>query len=63
MLDSHTSGPPLAEEQMMDWDQFCVVRSLVSDKCREYFRYFSRFIYIIFFDLLLALTGDQGVTI
>ena len=42
MLDSHTSGPPLAEEQMMDWDQFCVVRSLVSDKCREYFRYFSQ---------------------
>ena len=39
VLDSHTSGPPLAEEQMMDWDQFCVVRSLVSDKCREYFRY------------------------
>ena len=38
VLDSHTSGPPLAEEQMMDWDQFCVVRSLVSDKCREYFR-------------------------
>ena len=38
VLDSHTSGPPVGEEQMMDWDQFCVVRSLVSDKCREYFR-------------------------
>lgn len=35
VLDSHTSGPALAEEQMMDWDQF-VVRSLVTDKCREY---------------------------
>ena len=41
VLDSHTSGPALAEEQMMDWDQFCVVRSLVTDKCREYFRYNS----------------------
>ena len=38
VLDSHTSGPPLADEQMMDWDQFCVVRNLVSDKCAQYFK-------------------------
>ena len=38
VLDSHTSGPPLGEEQMMDWDQFCVVRKIVSEKCREYFK-------------------------
>ena len=46
VLDSHTSGPPLAPgsqassepEQMMDWDQFCVVRSLVTSKCREHFK-------------------------
>ena len=38
ILDSHTSGAPVGEDQMMDWDQYCVVRSLVSDKCREYFK-------------------------
>ena len=38
VLDSHTSGPALAEEQMMDWDQFCVVRNIVSQKCKEYFK-------------------------
>ena len=38
VLDSHTSGPPLGEEQMMDWNQFCVVRKIVSQKCREYFK-------------------------
>ena len=38
VLDSHTSGPPLGEEQMMDWNQFCVVRKIVSEKCREYFK-------------------------
>ena len=39
VLDTHTSGPPLGEEQMMDWDQFCVVRDLVSPKCKEYFKH------------------------
>jgi len=39
VLDTHTSGPPLGEEQMMDWNQFCVVRELVSKKCREYFKH------------------------
>jgi len=38
ILDSHTSGAQVGEDQMMDWDQYCVVRSLVSDKCREYFK-------------------------
>lgn len=39
VLDTHTSGPPLGEEQMMDWEQFCVVRKLVSPKCKEYFKH------------------------
>jgi len=39
VLDTHTSGPPLGEEQMMDWDQFCLVRGLVSPKCKEYFKH------------------------
>lgn len=39
VLDTHTSGPPLGEEQMMNWDQFCLVRSLVSSKCKEYFKH------------------------
>ena len=38
VLDSHTSGPPQGEEQMMDWNQFSVVRRIVSEKCREYFK-------------------------
>jgi len=36
VLDTHTSGEPVGEDQMMDWDQFCRVRELVSAKCREY---------------------------
>lgn len=39
VLDTHTSGPPLGEEQMMDWNQFCLVRNLVSPKCKEYFKH------------------------
>jgi len=38
VLDSHTSGPPLQEEQMMDFAQFQIVRTKVSDKCRGYFK-------------------------
>jgi len=39
VLDTHTSGLPVGEEQMMDWDQFCKVRELVSSKCKEYLKY------------------------
>ena len=39
VLDTHTSGPPVGEEQMMDWDQFCKVRELVSLKCKEYLKH------------------------
>ena len=42
VLDTHTSsvaGDSSSEtENMMNWDQFCVVRSMVSDKTREYFK-------------------------
>jgi len=38
VLDSHTAGPPLGEEQMMDFDQFTTVRALVGAKCRDYFK-------------------------
>jgi len=39
VLDSHTSGSPVGDEQMMDWNQFCIVRDLVSPKCKEYFKH------------------------
>lgn len=38
VLDSHTAGPPVGEEQMMDFNQFQQVRALVSPKCQAYFR-------------------------
>lgn len=38
VLDSHTAGPPVGEEQMMDFAQFQQVRILVSQKCRGYFK-------------------------
>lgn len=39
VLDTHTSGPPVGEEQMMDWDKFCKVKDLVSPKCKEYLKH------------------------
>merc|ERR1719189_1635212 len=38
VLDSHTAGPPVGEEQMMDFEQFTAVRSLVTAKCRDHFK-------------------------
>jgi len=38
VLDTHTRGPPVGEEQMMDYRQFNKVRCQVSEKCKAYFK-------------------------
>ena len=38
VLDTHTTGPPVGEEQMMDFKQFKTVRGLVGEKCKGYFK-------------------------
>eukprot|EP00088_Acartia_fossae_P021839 TRINITY_DN23209_c0_g1_i1.p1 TRINITY_DN23209_c0_g1~~TRINITY_DN23209_c0_g1_i1.p1 ORF type:complete len:444 (-),score=88.77 TRINITY_DN23209_c0_g1_i1:310-1641(-) len=37
LLDSHTTPPPVGEEQMMNYTQFKAVSRLVTSKCTQYF--------------------------